>query len=113
MPVTRPAGDAGGADPAVTAVLAAYAAGQATEQAALTVVAATRLLVPVVAVPVEPRARPDDSGAPPPGCERPGGPAPGAAADAMPAGGARTRAPSPFPPPACGPPWRLSRPTRW
>jgi hypothetical protein len=38
----------------VTAVLAAYAAGQATEHAALTAVAATRLLVPVVAVPVEP-----------------------------------------------------------
>ena len=54
MPVTRPAGDAGGADPAVTALLAAYAAGQATEHAALTAVAATRLLVPVVAVPVEP-----------------------------------------------------------
>jgi len=88
VPVTRPAGDAGGADPAVTAVLAAYAAGQATEQAALTVVAATRLLVPVVAVPVEPGARPDDSGAPQPGCERPGGAAPGAAADAVPAGSA-------------------------
>ena len=56
MPVTRPAGDAGGADPAVTALLAAYAAGQATEHAALTAVAATRLLVPVVAVPVEPPA---------------------------------------------------------
>lgn len=54
MPVTRPAGDSGGADPAVTAVLAAYAAGQATEHAALTAVAAARLLVPVVAVPVEP-----------------------------------------------------------
>jgi hypothetical protein len=34
----------------VTAALAAYAAGQATEHAALTVIAATRLLVPVVAV---------------------------------------------------------------
>ncbi len=54
MPVTRPGGDSGGADPAVTAVLSAYAAGQATEHAALTAVAATRLLVPVVAVPVEP-----------------------------------------------------------
>jgi type III secretion system (T3SS) SseB-like protein len=67
VPVTRPAGDAGGADPAVIAVLAAYAVGQATEQAALTVIAATRLLVPVVAVPVEPGARPDDSGAQQPG----------------------------------------------
>ncbi len=66
MPVTRPAGDAGGADPAVTAVLAAYAAGQATEQAALTAIAATRLLVPVVAVPVEPDARPGE------GAGRPG-----------------------------------------
>jgi type III secretion system (T3SS) SseB-like protein len=34
----------------VTAALAAYAAGQATEHAALTAIAATRLLVPVVAV---------------------------------------------------------------
>ncbi len=49
--MTRPAGDSGGADPAVTAVLSAYAAGQATEHAALTAVAATRLLVPVVAIP--------------------------------------------------------------
>jgi hypothetical protein len=51
--VTRPGGDAGGADPAVTAALAAYAAGEATEHAALTAVAASRLLVPVVAVLVE------------------------------------------------------------
>ncbi len=50
MPLTRPAGDTGGADPAVTATLAAYAAGEATEWAAITVVAASRLLVPVVAV---------------------------------------------------------------
>ena len=60
MSVTRPAGDAGVADPAVTAALAAYAAGQATEHAALTAVAAARLLVPVVAVPVEPGAQPAD-----------------------------------------------------
>ena len=33
MPATRPAGDTGGADPAVTAALAAYAAGAATEHA--------------------------------------------------------------------------------
>jgi SseB protein N-terminal domain len=46
----RPTGDTGEADPAVTAVLAAYAAGEATEHAALTAVAASRLLVPVVAV---------------------------------------------------------------
>ena len=80
MPVTRPAGDSGGADPAVTAVLSAYAAGQATEHAALTAVAATRLLVPVVAVPVEPGAPLSDPGTPPPGCERPGGAASGDAA---------------------------------
>ncbi len=49
----------------MTAVLAAYAAGQATEHAALTAVAAGRLLVPVVAVPVEPGARPADATAPP------------------------------------------------
>jgi hypothetical protein len=72
VPVTRPAGDSGGADPAVTAVLAAYAVGQATEHAALTAIAATRLLVPVVAVPVEPGAQPEDSGTSPQGCERHG-----------------------------------------
>ena len=49
----RPAGDAGEADPAVTGVLAAYAAGQATEHAALTAVAASRLLIPVVAIMAE------------------------------------------------------------
>ncbi len=53
MPVRRPAGDTGDADPAVTAVLAAYAAGQAAEHAVLTAIAASRLLVPVVAVPAE------------------------------------------------------------
>ena len=46
----RPAGDAGQADPAVTALLAAYAVGEATERAVLTAVAASRLLVPIVAV---------------------------------------------------------------
>ena len=56
MPATRPAGDAGGADPAVTAALAAYAAGAATEHAVLTAVAASRLLVPVVAVLAEANA---------------------------------------------------------
>jgi SseB protein N-terminal domain len=53
VPVSRPAGDTGGADPAVTAVLAAYAAGEATEIAVLTAISATRLLVPVVAVLTE------------------------------------------------------------
>jgi len=47
----------------VTAALAAYAAGQATEHAALTAVAAARLLVPVVAIPVEPAG----AAGPPPG----------------------------------------------
>jgi hypothetical protein len=54
--LTRTAGDTGEADPAVIAVLAAYAAGEATELAALTVVAASRLLVPVVAVLAEANA---------------------------------------------------------
>jgi hypothetical protein len=53
VPVSRPAGDTGRADPGVTATLAAYAAGEATERAALTAVAASRLLVPVVAVLVQ------------------------------------------------------------
>ena len=38
------------ADPGVTAALAAYQAGRGSEQAALTALAAARLLVPVVAV---------------------------------------------------------------
>ena len=42
--------DRGAADPRVTAALAAYQAGQGSEQAALTALAATRLLVPVIAV---------------------------------------------------------------
>jgi hypothetical protein len=42
--------DDGAADPRVTAALAAYHAGQGSEQAALTALAAARLLVPVVAV---------------------------------------------------------------
>ena len=54
--MSRPAGDTGGPDPAVTAVLAAYAAGAATEHAVLTAVAASRLLVPVVAVLAEANA---------------------------------------------------------
>ncbi len=43
-------GDDGTADPAVRAALAAYAAGQGSEHAALTALARSRLLVPVVAV---------------------------------------------------------------
>src|SRR5580704_15372776 len=42
--------DNGAADPRVAAALAAYQAGQGSEQAALTTLAAARLLVPVVAV---------------------------------------------------------------
>jgi SseB protein N-terminal domain len=61
VPVSRPAGDTGGADPAVTAVLAAYAAGAAAEHAVLAAVAASRLLVPVVTV----LAEADDDGTAP------------------------------------------------
>jgi len=43
-------GDRGGADPLLTAALAAYQAGQGSEQAALGALAAARLLVPVIAV---------------------------------------------------------------
>jgi type III secretion system (T3SS) SseB-like protein len=43
-------GDRGGADPAVTAALAAYQAGQGSELAALTALSGARLLVPVIAV---------------------------------------------------------------
>jgi hypothetical protein len=53
VPVSRPAGDTGAADPALSAALAGYASGQLPELAALTAVAAARLLVPVVAVLAE------------------------------------------------------------
>ncbi len=56
MRLTKTAGDTGEADPAVVSILAAYAAGEATEYAVLTVVAASRLLVPVVAVLAEANA---------------------------------------------------------
>jgi hypothetical protein len=46
-------GDEGAADPMVAAALAAYAAGAGSEHAALTALAASRLLVPVVAVLAE------------------------------------------------------------
>ena len=46
-------GDTGAADPAVLAALAAYAAGRGSEHAALTALAGSRLLVPVVAVASE------------------------------------------------------------
>jgi hypothetical protein len=46
-------GDDGAADPAVLTALTAYAAGQGSEHAALTALAQSRLLVPVVAVLAE------------------------------------------------------------
>jgi hypothetical protein len=46
-------GDRGAAEPRVTGALAAYQAGQGSEHAALTALAASRLLVPVVAVLAE------------------------------------------------------------
>jgi hypothetical protein len=46
-------GDRGAADPRVAAALAAYLAGQGSEQAALSALAAARLLVPVVATLAE------------------------------------------------------------
>jgi hypothetical protein len=52
-------GDRGAADPRVTAALAAYQAGQGSEQAALTALAAARLLVPVIAVLGEGTATPE------------------------------------------------------
>jgi hypothetical protein len=51
--ISRPGGDTGAADPAVSAALAGYAAGRLTERATLAAVTATRLLVPVVAVLTE------------------------------------------------------------
>ena len=55
LTVAEPAfpGDDGAADPAVQAALTSYAAGQGSEHAALTALAGTRLLVPVVAVLAE------------------------------------------------------------
>jgi SseB protein N-terminal domain len=44
-------GDDGAADPRVAAALAAFAAGEGSEHAALTALAGSRLLVPVVAAP--------------------------------------------------------------
>lgn len=47
-------GDDGTPDPAVTETLRAFTAGEGSEQAALTALAASRLLVPVVALPSAP-----------------------------------------------------------
>jgi hypothetical protein len=85
----RFSGDDGSADPAAAAALDAYAAGTGSEHAALTALAGTRLLVPVVAVLTDDAQgaaadHPTDShptGSHPPGNERPasGRPLPGAA----------------------------------
>jgi hypothetical protein len=48
--------DDGSADPAVASSLSAFAAGEGCEQAALTALAGSRLLVPVVAVQADPDA---------------------------------------------------------
>lgn len=53
MRFSSPHGDTGEADPAVTAALAAYARGTASERETLTTIAGSRLLVPVVAVLTE------------------------------------------------------------
>ena len=53
-------GDRGAADPALTAALAAYQVGQGSEQAALTALAAARLLVPVIAVLADGTATQED-----------------------------------------------------
>lgn len=53
MRVSRPAGDTGEAGREVSQSLAAYAEGTGSEHAALTALAATRLLVPVVALLAE------------------------------------------------------------
>ncbi len=58
-------GDHGAADPQVAAALAAYLAGQGSEQAALRALAAARLLVPVVAVLAEDAAPPAAHAGPP------------------------------------------------
>ena len=53
MRISRPTGDTGDAELAVEAALAAFADGTGSEHAALTALAAARLLVPVVAVLAE------------------------------------------------------------
>lgn len=53
IPDSRYAGDAGDSDPAVSAALAAHAAGRASGAQVLVALAASRLLVPIVAVPAE------------------------------------------------------------
>src|SRR5271165_4537988 len=55
--------DHGGADPAVEAALAAYAAGTGGEHAVLVALAGSRLLVPVVAVLAEQLSEPSEAAA--------------------------------------------------
>ena len=58
----RFAGDNGAADPRIAAVLAAYGAGQESEQAVLTALA-SRLLVPLVEAPAEATEAAETAGA--------------------------------------------------
>jgi hypothetical protein len=65
-------GDRGAADPQVTAALAAYQAGQGSEQAALGALSAARLLVPVIAVLASQEGGPAAPGDAPEGDAPPG-----------------------------------------
>ncbi len=67
MRFSRPSGDTGEADPAVAAALDAYARGAGSEHEALTAIAASRLLVPVVAVLTEDPSEAERSAGSPPG----------------------------------------------
>jgi SseB protein N-terminal domain len=80
-------GDRGAADPLLTAALAAYQVGQGSEQAALTALAAARLLVPVIAVLGHGAAI---DGAPTDGAPTDGAPTDGAPTDGAPTDGAPT-----------------------
>jgi hypothetical protein len=72
--------DRGSAEPGVAAALAAFGSGQGSEHAALTALASSRLLVPIVAVAAGGEGEPQGSGHPRPGGDpdspghaRPGG----------------------------------------
>jgi SseB protein N-terminal domain len=79
--------DRGGADPAVLAALAGYADGTCGEHEVLTALAAGRLLVPVVAVAVEPATGEPATGEPATGEPATGEPATGEPATGEPATG--------------------------
>jgi len=85
-------GDRGAADPLLTAALAAYQVGQGSEQAALTALAAARLLVPVIAVLGHGAASGGaaSGGAPTGGAPTGGAPTGGAPTGGAPTGGAPT-----------------------